>query len=161
MIEILSGLEPRLRSSNSAAVLAISKVFLKMGRLKGDLLVKLLKTLRRSLLSFLHNEVPEIEYVVLRHIEYIMSAFETDIFDADYKRFIVGGNEPTYLKATKIRLLRLSSGKHNFADVVAEFAEYLFDEEISKNAVAALAEMLVGSAENDARFIAKTIVRTI
>jgi len=34
IIDILTGLEPKLKSSNSATVLAISKVFIKMGKLK-------------------------------------------------------------------------------------------------------------------------------
>lgn len=60
IIEILTALEPRLRSSNASAVLAVSKIFVKLGREKSDLLNKLLKTIRKSLLSFLHNEVPEV-----------------------------------------------------------------------------------------------------
>jgi hypothetical protein len=59
-MEILTTLEPRLKSSNSATVLAISKVFLKLGKNNSSLQDKLLKTLRKSLLSFLHHEVPEI-----------------------------------------------------------------------------------------------------
>ena len=89
-----------------------------MGGLNPDLLSKLLKTLRKSLLSFLHNEVPEIEYVVLRHIEYIVRVLKTDLFHPDYKRFMVGGQEPSYLKATKVRLLQLTANRFNFTDVV-------------------------------------------
>jgi vesicle coat complex subunit len=58
VMEILTALEPRLKSSNASTVLAISKVFVKLGKDNADLLAKLLKTIRKSLLSFLHHSVP-------------------------------------------------------------------------------------------------------
>jgi hypothetical protein len=161
VIDILSALEPKLKSCNSATVLAISKVFLKMGTLRPELLPKLLRTLRRSLLSFLHHEVPEIEYTLLRHIEYIVRVLKTDLFHADYKRFMVGGQEPSYLKATKVRLLRLTASPLNFADVVNELAEYLFDEVLSPHAVTALSQLLSEATDSDAKFIAKTVVKHV
>lgn len=74
---------------------------------------------------------------------------------------MVGGNEPSYLRITKIRLLRLTSNSLNFSDVINELAEYLFDDDISHEAVRALAELIKISSENDARYIAKTVVKTI
>ena len=118
VMDILTALEPRLKSSNASAVLAISKVFVKLGRDKEDLLKKLLSTIRKSLLSFLHHEVAEIEYVVLRHIEHLISTFKTDVFAKDYKQFCIGGNERSYIKTTKIRILKLSASELNFSDIV-------------------------------------------
>lgn len=141
-IEILTALEPRLKSSNSAAVLAISKVFLKLAKGNAALQQKLLKTLKKSLLSFLHHEVPEIEYTVLRHIEYLIKSLKTDVFHSEYKKFMVGGNEPSYLRETKIRLLKLTVNSNNFSDVVNQLAEYLFDEEISHEAISALSSLI-------------------
>lgn len=53
---------------------------------------KLLRTLRKSLLSFMNSETAEIEYVVLRHIEYIAGNMKSDVFGGDFKHFFVGGN---------------------------------------------------------------------
>lgn len=72
-------------------------------------MAKLLKTLRKSLLSFLHNEIPEVEYVVLRHIEYLIGTLKTNVFSNDFKLFFIGGSEKTYIKSTKIKILRLLS----------------------------------------------------
>ena len=126
-MEILTALEPRLKSSNVSTVLAIGKVFVKLAKDREDLLVKLLNPLRKSLLSFMHHEVPEIEYTVLKHIEYLIGTLKTIVFSTDFKLFFLGGNEPTYLKLTKIKILRLSANQLNFTDIVNEFAEYLFD----------------------------------
>ena len=54
-MEILNALEPKLKSSNASTVLAVSKVFVKLGKGKEELLSKLLRVLRKSLLSFLHH----------------------------------------------------------------------------------------------------------
>lgn len=54
-------------------------------------MAKLLRTLRKSLLSFLHHEVPEIEYVVLRHIEYLAGTLKSDVFGGDFRQFFIGG----------------------------------------------------------------------
>jgi hypothetical protein len=66
----------------------------------------------------LHHEVPEIEWVVLKHIEALVLSFGGDCFLDDYKHFYIGGNEPTYLKTTKMNILRLLANSNNFSDVI-------------------------------------------
>jgi signal recognition particle GTPase len=83
------------------------------------------------------------------------------VFHLDYKKFMIGGNEPSYLRATKIRLLKLTTNSQNFADIVNELAEYLFDEDVSYEAVNVLSELVASSNETDAKFIAKTVVKTV
>ena len=58
VMEILTALEPRLKSSNASNVLAISKVFIKLGKGRPELMARLLTVLRKSLLSFLNSEAP-------------------------------------------------------------------------------------------------------
>ena len=56
--------------------------------------------------------------MVLKHIEYLIGTLKTDVFKNDFKQFFIGGNEKTYIKSIKIRILRLLSSEYNFADIV-------------------------------------------
>ena len=47
--------------------------------------------------------------MVLRHIEYLAGTLKSDVFGGDFRQFFIGGSEKTYLKITKIRILRLLS----------------------------------------------------
>ena len=72
--------------------------------------------------------------MVLKHIEYLLTVLKTDVFETDSQKFYIGGNEPTYLKNIKIRVLRLLANDRNIADIVNELAEYLFEDNISQEA---------------------------
>jgi AP-4 complex subunit beta-1 len=132
IIHILYTLQSKLKSSSASVALSISKIYLKMSKLKPDLPRDIFEAIKSSLLSFLNNDTPEIEFVVLKHIEYIILTFKVDNLFNDYKKFLLGINDPTYLKAIKINILQLTINKTNLADVINEFAEYLLDEGISK-----------------------------
>lgn len=54
----LTTLEPKLKSSSPAVVLAISKIFLKMIKLKPEISDRVLEILRKSLMSHLNNDLP-------------------------------------------------------------------------------------------------------
>ena len=56
--------------------------------------------------------------MVLKHIEYLIGTLKTDVFAKDYKQFCIGGNERSYIKTTKINILRLSASELNFSDIV-------------------------------------------
>lgn len=92
IVNILNTLQPKFKSSSASVALSISKIYLKMSKLKPDLSKHIYDAIRGSLLSFLNNDTPEIEYVVLKHIEYIISTFKAASFNNDYKKFLLGMN---------------------------------------------------------------------
>lgn len=99
--------------------------------------------------------------MVLRHIEYMISSFGGEWLKGDFKRFLVGWGEASYLKSAKVRILEKLIGKDNHADIVNELAECLYQEDIGAETAAALTRVLLKSAESEARFIAKTVVRVV
>lgn len=161
IIHILSTLEPKLKTSSPSVALAISKIFLKMIKLKPTLTPTALPLLRKALLSFLNNDLPEVEYVVLKHIEYLINNFGADEFRGMFKRFLLSYGQPTYLKVARVRILERLIGKDNQSDIVNELAEYLYDEDISAETVAALSRALLNSEEGEARFIIKTVIKSV
>lgn len=120
IILVLTTLEPKLKSSSPAVALAVTKIFLKMIKLKPEIGEKALVLLRRALLSFLHNDLPEAEYVVLKHIEYLLAAIDgaIPVFRGFFKRFLLSCSEQSYLKAAKVRILEKLISKENQADIV-------------------------------------------
>ena len=62
----------KLRSSVLSVTLAITKIYLRYADLFPQYLENIVERLKRPLLSFLNNESPEVEYVTLKHIEYII-----------------------------------------------------------------------------------------
>lgn len=102
---MLSTLEPKLKTSSPSVALAISKIFLKMIKLKPAIKDQALSTLKKSLLSFLNNDLPEVEYVVLKHIDYLVVSFGADIFRTLYKRFLLSCGEPSFIKVVKVCIL--------------------------------------------------------
>ena len=73
----------------------------------------------------MHLDSPEMEYVVMKHIEYIISAFGPEGWSQRFKIFLIGGSEPTYLKIAKIRILERLIQPTNSSDIINEFVEYL------------------------------------
>jgi AP-2 complex subunit beta-1 len=141
--------------------LAISKIFLKMIKIKPEISDRVLQILRKSLLAYLNNDLPELEYVVLKHLEYLIVTFGSEGYRNQFKRFLLSWGEPTYLKIAKVQILEKLIWKDNQADIINEMAEYLFDEDISAETVAALSRILLKSEEGEARFIIKTIIKTV
>lgn len=60
-----------------------------------------------------------------------------------------------------MRILQKLVSKENHADIINEFAEYLYDEDITAETVSALSRTLLTSEEGEARFIIKTIIKTV
>jgi hypothetical protein len=53
-------LETRLKSSSASVSLAISKIYLKMAKIKSNLKEKIIDAVKSTLLTFINNETPEI-----------------------------------------------------------------------------------------------------
>lgn len=107
-----------MKTSSPSVALAISKIFLKMIKLKPVLKDQAFTMLRKSLLSFLNNDIPEVEFVVLKHIDYLVTSFGPDNFRPLFKRFLLSCGEPTYIKVVKVTILEKLISKENHADII-------------------------------------------
>lgn len=81
--------------------------------------------------------------MALKHIEYMIEKYHVDFFRKDIKKFFIQYNEKTYIKVSKIKIIELNTKEDNFVDMINELAEYLSDEEISREAVKALEKLMM------------------
>ena len=123
--------------ANPAVVLAGVKNVLKfMDHLKGKDTVKTLsKKLAAPLLTLLSSE-PEIQYVALRNINFILQKHPS-IFDKNIKVFFVRYTDPLYVKMEKLDVLVKVADNGNIDLIMSELKEYCYyiDEEFARKSV--------------------------
>jgi hypothetical protein len=68
----------------------------------------------------------------------MIEKYKLQIFKKDIKKFYIKCNEKTYIKLVKIKIIELNTQEDNFVDMINELAEYISDEEISKEAINSL-----------------------
>jgi hypothetical protein len=64
-----------MRTQNLSLVLAISKAYLKYGRMQDNLMTQIQSKIKSSLLAFINFGTPSLEYVALKHILYIIKKY--------------------------------------------------------------------------------------
>ena len=181
--DIIERVLPRLSHQNPAVVLAAVKVILRNMEfvLNADTIRTLTKKLAAPLVSLLSSQ-PEIQYVALRNINFILQKRGT-IFDKNIKMFFCKYNDPIFVKLEKVDVLTRVADNQNVDVVMSEMKEYASDidmdlvrkavrsigtiacrvERISKRAVEIVLEILkqqgAEQAVQEAVVIAKDILR--
>lgn len=97
-----------------------------MEHIKNEEMIRALtKKLAAPLLTLLSTE-PEIQYVSLRNISFILQK-HPQIFDKNIKVFFVRFNDPLYVKMEKIDVLVKVADNANIDLIMSELKEYVND----------------------------------
>lgn len=130
VVNVLNLLDDKLKHTNSAIVLAVCSVFLKLtegypqihdavySRIKGPLL-----------LSMETATLPEIMYPILCHLKLLLSR-HPELLDEDYKIFYIHINDPTYIKLLKIELVTQIVNDKTGSNILEELLAYATDVDI-------------------------------
>lgn len=124
---IIERVIPMLTHNNAAVILSAVKTTLKfMDNVSTqDLLKGIIKKLAAPLVTLLSSE-PEIQYVALRNINFILQK-QPNIFENNIRVFFCKFNDPVYVKLEKIDIL-VKVADDKTADVIlAELKEYAND----------------------------------
>lgn len=131
---------PRLAHNNPAVILAAIKVILKCTSVFEDKEIKkgVIKKLAAPLVTLLSCE-PEIQYIALRNINFILQK-EPAIFESNIKVFFCKFNDPLYLKIEKIEILVKVCLESNSESVLNELQDYSndMDMDLVQSAVKAI-----------------------
>eukprot|EP00475_Leptophrys_vorax_P041247 TRINITY_DN77800_c0_g1_i1.p1 TRINITY_DN77800_c0_g1~~TRINITY_DN77800_c0_g1_i1.p1 ORF type:complete len:749 (-),score=222.35 TRINITY_DN77800_c0_g1_i1:88-2334(-) len=144
VFDILNTLEPRLRHSNSAVVLAASKVFLHLTRTLPKVHADVYRRLKEPLLTMLGSPVVEISYSVISHIALLVRRGR-GIFDDSYKNFYIRYNDPLAVKALKVTILGEIANASTVSEILMEISEYVtnVDVEISRQAIKTIGALAI------------------
>jgi AP-1 complex subunit beta-1 len=137
---IVERILPRLAHNNPAVILAAVKVILKCTSVIEDKEIKkgVIKKLAAPLVTLLSCE-PEIQYIALRNINFILQR-EPAIFESSIKVFFCKFNDPLYLKVEKIEILVKVCVESNSESVLNELQDYSndMDMDLVQSAVKAI-----------------------
>lgn len=144
IFQIMNTLEPCLRVSNSAVILATVKAFLTLTSEMVDIRQQVYSRMRQPLLTLLAGGCHEINYAVLHHI-LIMAQRCPGMFSQEYLQFYARYNEPTYIKYVKIEIMACVADQMNVSNLVMELSEYVtdVDQEMAKLAISSIAQIAV------------------
>merc|ERR1719399_1435161 len=117
-------LEERLKHSNSAVVLATTKVFLNLTQDMPEVHKQVYARLKAPMLTLMTGGVFEVQYATLKHI---------------YGRY----NDPACVKLLKLEILTAVANPTNLAEIMEEVAEYATnpDTSIARGGVNAIGGM--------------------
>jgi len=144
MFGIMNHLDPLLKHSNCAVVLATTKVYLNFTRNYPKVHFSVIQRLKVPLLTLMSSSSQELAYTVISHIKILVSR-ASDIFAEDYKHFYCRYNDPTCIKQIKQELLvELASDVHA-SELINELSEYItdVDPEIAKQAIRSVGKISV------------------
>ena len=131
MFDIMNILEDYLKSSSSAIVLGVTKVFINFTKDNDVLYPQVIKRLRDPLITLLSgSEIsgnPELAYSILSHIYFLILKGGRVAFSEIYKRFFVKFEEPLYVKKLKLEILIQIANDSNYLDILNEMEEYVND----------------------------------
>ena len=131
MFDIMNILEEYLKSSSSAIVLGVTKVFINFTKENDVLYPQVIKRLRDPLITLLSgceiSSNPELAYAILAHIYFLILKGGRLDFSEIYKRFFVKYEEPLYLKKIKLEILVQIANDQNYIDILSEMEEYVND----------------------------------
>ena len=131
LYSVLNVLEDKLKHSNSAIVLACTRVFINFTKVNDFIYGQVLKRLRDPLVTLMTSgEISgnnEMSYVVLAHINLIILKGGRSLFAEIFKKFFVKFEEPLYIKKIKVEILVQLANEYNFHEILNEMEEYVND----------------------------------
>jgi AP-4 complex subunit beta-1 len=127
--QIMNLLDPVLRSSSSATVLATVRAFLSMVDSIGstpeevqEIKVQIISRVKAPLVTLVASGSNETCYVLLKQVEALVLLCPGS-FDDEYRQFYTRFSEPTNVKYLKVKILPLLANPDTAPDIVAELAE--------------------------------------
>jgi AP-4 complex subunit beta-1 len=161
--QIMNLLDPVLRTSGSAAVMATMRAFLSIAEHvddagSGDMKRQIVGRVKAPLVTQISSGTSEMMYTLLKHVNALCDMCP-GVFDDEYRQFYVRYNEPTHVKFIKIDILSKLANHETAPDIVAELAELVADKntKMSRLAVRSMARIacslhnVPGAAESIAR----------
>jgi vesicle coat complex subunit len=160
--QIMNLLDPVLRTSGSAAVMATMRAFLSLAEQLGDdteeMKRQIVNRVKAPLVTQISSGASEMMYTLLKHVESLVDMCP-GVFDDEYRQFYVRFNEPTHVKYLKLIVLSKLANNDTAPDIVAELAECVSDPNIkmsrlavqSMTRIACSAQNIPGAAEAIAR----------
>ena len=140
--DIMNLLEERLKHSNSAVVLAATKVFLNLTQEMPDVHKQVYARLKAPMLTLMAGGVFEQSFATLKHIS-LLTQRAPGVFADQFKHFYCRYNDPACVKLLKLEILTAIANPSNLAETMEEVAEYVTnpDTSIARGAVSAIGGM--------------------
>ena len=136
---------PRLSHANPAVALGAVKVVLKFMDYvsNADAMRNYNKKVAAALVTLLSAE-PEIQYIALRNVNFILQKKST-IFEKNVKVFFCKYNDPIYVKTEKIDILVKVAEASNVDVILGELKEYSndIDQELVRQSVKAIGHVAI------------------
>lgn len=127
--QIMNLLDPVLRSSSSATVLATVRAFLSLVDSIGstpeevqEIKEQIVSRVKAPLVTLVASGSNETCYALLKQVEYLVQLCP-GAFDDEYRQFYTRFSEPTHVKYLKVKILPLLANPDTAPDIVAELAE--------------------------------------
>jgi len=127
--QIMNLLDPVLRSSSSATVLATVRAFLSMVDTIGstpeevkEIKEQIIARVKAPLVTLVASGSNETCFVLLKQVEALIELCPGS-FDDEYRQFYTRFSEPTHVKYLKVKILPLLANPDTAPDIVAELAE--------------------------------------
>lgn len=148
VFSVMNLLDPVLRTSNSAVVLATIKAFLHLTKAMPHVHRQLFERVKAPVLTLLGQGGSqggggsEVVYCMLKHTQLLVHRCP-GIFDDDYKQFFTKYSEPLHVKYLKVDLLAELTNSGNAVAVLEELAEYVseVDAELARRAIRAIGKV--------------------
>jgi len=141
VLDILNLLDDKLKQSNSALVLGIVRLFIKITEgypVLEDIHNEVYERVKDPLITLVESsESNETAYTILCHI-YLLMSRSPHLFEAEYRHFYCKYNDPIYIKTLKIKILGDIASNHTNAlhyacikEIVQELSEYIYEGNLS------------------------------
>jgi len=140
--DVMNVLEERLKHSNSAVVLAATKVFLNLTQDMPAVHSQVYARLKAPMLTLMTGGGFEQGFACLKHIALLTTRAPT-VFSQEYKHFYCRYNDPVCVKLLKLEILTTIATAQNVGEIAEELAEYVTDVDatVARGAVSAVGEM--------------------
>jgi len=147
--QIMNLLDPVLKSSSSATVLATVRAFLSMVEsIAGtpeemqEIKKQIVSRVKAPLVTLVASGSNESCYVLLKQVEALVQLCPGS-FDDEYRQFYTRFSEPTHVKYLKVQILPLLANPDTAPDIVAELAETVNDNNtyLSRLAIQSMAKI--------------------
>mmetsp|Transcript_4046 Transcript_4046/g.7442 ORF Transcript_4046/g.7442 Transcript_4046/m.7442 type:complete len:796 (-) Transcript_4046:152-2539(-) len=144
MFGIMNHLDPLLKHSNCAVVLATTKVYLNFTRNLPKVHFSVIKRLKVPLLTLMSSASVELAYTVLSHLRILVSR-APEIFASDHKHFFCRYNDPACIKNLKQEVLVDLATDSTASELINELSEYITDvnSAIAKQAIQSIGKIAV------------------
>lgn len=128
--QIMNLLDPVLRSSSSAAVMATVRAFVSLAEQVGDDLeamkFQIVSRVKACLVTQISAGSSEMMYTLLKHV-HTLAEMCPGVFDDEYRQFYVRFNEPSHVKYLKVSILPLLANADTAPDIFSELSEIVTD----------------------------------